>query len=407
MPRPQDISIDQYTYDLKEDRIAKYPLNKRDESKLLQYKNGVISDIHFKDLPHLIAPNSLVVFNNTKVIHARLHFKKESGTSIEIFCLEPIGMGYQEIFTSHYSCVWKCMLGNAKKWKGEILELQVPIENDNVCLRSELLVRDGQYANIKFTWNAPEINFGELLHHAGKLPLPPYLNRVAEEHDEESYQTLYARENGSVAAPTAGLHFTEQVMQALREHHVDLAEVTLHVGAGTFMPVKADKMQDHEMHKETITISKDLVQTVIKNLEMGRPIVAVGTTTLRTLESLYWHGVKCVLNQGRDEIFLVNQWDPYELEGNIAAIDALRAVLNQLEVKGNDLLVGNTKLLIAPGYQVKIANGLITNFHQPNSTLLLLVAAFIGEDWHKIYAHALEHDYRFLSFGDSSLLWRN
>jgi S-adenosylmethionine:tRNA ribosyltransferase-isomerase len=196
-------------------------------------------------------------------------------------------------------------------------------------------------------------------------------------------------------------------MQALREHHVDLAEVTLHVGAGTFMPVKADKMQDHEMHKETITISKDLVQTVIKNLEMGRPIVAVGTTTLRTLESLYWHGVKCVLNQGRDEIFLVNQWDPYELEGNIAAIDALRAVLNQLEVKGNDLLVGNTKLLIAPGYQVKIANGLITNFHQPNSTLLLLVAAFIGEDWHKIYAHALEHDYRFLSFGDSSLLWRN
>lgn len=407
MPRPQDISIDQYTYDLKEDRIAKYPLSKRDESKLLQYKNGVISDIHFKDLHQLIAPNSLVVFNNTKVIHARLHFKKESGTSIEIFCLEPIRMSYQEIFTSHHKCVWKCMLGNAKKWKGEILELQVPIENDNVCLRSELLVRDGQYANIQFTWNAPEINFGELLHHAGKLPLPPYLNRVAEEHDEESYQTLYAKENGSVAAPTAGLHFTEQVMQALRVNNVDLAEVTLHVGAGTFMPVKADKMQDHEMHKETITISKDLVQTVIKNLEMGRLIVAVGTTTLRTLESLYWHGVKCVLNQGRDEIFLVNQWDPYELEGNIAAIDALRAVLNQLEVKGNNLLVGNTKLLIAPGYQVKIANGLITNFHQPNSTLLLLVAAFIGEDWHKIYNHALENNYRFLSFGDSSLLWRS
>lgn len=407
MQKPQDISIEHYTYDLKEEKIAKYPLNKRDESKLLQYKNGVISDLHFKDLPPLIAPNSLVVFNNTKVIHARLHFKKESGTSIEIFCLEPIGMGYQEIFTSHNKCVWKCMLGNAKKWKGEILELLVPLEDTIVSLYAELLLREGQYANIQFTWNVPEINFGELLHHAGKLPLPPYLNRVAEEHDEESYQTMYAKENGSVAAPTAGLHFTDQVMQALRDNHVGLAEVTLHVGAGTFMPVKADKMQDHEMHKETITINKDLVQTVLNCLENGRPIVAVGTTTLRTLESLYWYGVKCVLNQGKDEIFLVEQWDPYELEGNIAAVDAIRAVLNQLERKGNNLLVGNTKLLIAPGYEIKMVKGLITNFHQPNSTLLLLVAAFVGEDWRKIYAHAMMHEYRFLSFGDSSILWRN
>jgi S-adenosylmethionine:tRNA ribosyltransferase-isomerase len=407
MQRPQDISIEQYTYDLKDERIAKYPLNKRDESKLLHYINGQITDAHFKDLPHYIAPNSLVVFNNTKVIHARLHFKKESGTSIEIFCLEPIGMGYQEIFTSHHSCVWKCMLGNAKKWKGEILELQVPIDNDNVNLRAELLLREGQYANVKFTWDTPEINFGELLHHAGKLPLPPYLNRVVEEHDEETYQTLYAKENGSVAAPTAGLHFTEQVMESLKEKNIALAEVTLHVGAGTFMPVKADKMQDHEMHKETITISKELVQTVLNCLVHDRPIVAVGTTTLRTLESLYWYGVKCVLNQGKDEAFLVEQWDPYELEGGIAAVDAIKAVLNQLEMKGTHLLVGNTKLLIAPGYDIKMVKALITNFHQPNSTLLLLVAAFVGEDWRNIYAHALENNYRFLSFGDSSILWRN
>jgi S-adenosylmethionine:tRNA ribosyltransferase-isomerase len=404
---PKLISIQEFSYDLPEHKIAVFPLEKRDESKLLLYKNHQITETNFQNLPVNLPEETLLIANNTRVIHARIYFQKPSGSQIEVFCLEPKNLNYEEAFLSKKGCTWKVLLGNAKRWKGEILEKEIIVHSQLIKLKAELIQKDGAFGVVKFHWVQPEINFGELLHYAGILPLPPYLNRVAGEKDEISYQTVFAKKEGSVAAPTAGLHFTERVIENLKKKNIIQEEVTLHVGAGTFMPVKSDTMADHEMHRETIIITKSTLVQIEKNLSKQKAIVPVGTTSLRTLESLYWFGVKLIQGGLNQKELLVNQWDPYELPQKALPIESIRAILKMMDLNDLNELIGSTQLLIAPGYKFKFADGLITNFHQPNSTLLLLVAAFIGEDWKRVYDYALENNFRFLSFGDSSLLWRN
>ncbi|MCF8255818.1 MAG: S-adenosylmethionine:tRNA ribosyltransferase-isomerase [Bacteroidia bacterium] len=404
---PKFISIQDFSYNLPEHKIAVFPLEKRDESKLLLYKNHQITDTLFQNLPLNLPEETLLIANNTRVIHARIYFQKLSGSQIEVFCLEPKNLNYEEAFLSKKECTWKVLLGNAKRWKGEILEKEILVHTQLIKLQAELIKKDGAFGVVKFTWVQTEINFGELLHFAGILPLPPYLNRVAGEKDEISYQTLFAKKEGSVAAPTAGLHFTEQVIESLKKKKILQEEITLHVGAGTFMPVKSDTMADHEMHRETVIIAKSTLVQIEKNLIKQKAIVPVGTTSLRTLESLYWFGLKLMQGGLNQKELLVNQWDPYELTESTEPIGSIQAILKMMELNGLDELIGSTQLLIAPGYKFKFADGLITNFHQPNSTLLLLVAAFLGENWKRVYEYALENNFRFLSFGDSSLLWRN
>jgi S-adenosylmethionine:tRNA ribosyltransferase-isomerase len=404
--RPQDINIKDYNYELPDEKIAKFPLEQRDASKLLQYKAGIISDHSFKEIPTLLPANSLLVFNNTRVIHARLLFNRATGAQIEVFCIEPLDhLDYQLAFTSRGASSWKCMIGNAKRWKvGEVLSKTIQTPHGKTILSVTTNGKHGDLFIVHFSWDNTELAFAEVLHHAGVLPLPPYLNRESEEKDEERYQTIYAKEQGSVAAPTAGLHFTDAVMENLKTKGIEQTEVTLHVGAGTFKPVKTDRLQDHEMHEETLFVSRETIEKIAHSLASSKPIAAVGTTSARTLESLYWHGIKLLAGDHSNTVS-INQWDPYQLENTIPAKDSFEAILSRMKQQGETTLQGSTQIILAPSYQFKVVDILITNFHQPENTLILLIAAFVGNDWRRIYQHALDDGYRFLSFGDSSILF--
>jgi S-adenosylmethionine:tRNA ribosyltransferase-isomerase len=392
----KQINISDYNYELPDERIAKFPLVKRDSSKLLTYVSGNVSTNVFSSLPEILPANSCLVFNNTRVIQARLEFFKSTGSRIEIFCLEPQEpSSYELSLSSTQSCVWKCMIGNLKKWKGEVLKKEVGA--DNLVLEAERLETNGNTSYIKFSWNNG-VSFAEVLDLLGELPIPPYLNRKTQESDKTTYQTVYSKVKGSVAAPTAGLHFTPEVISALHDKGIKTMELTLHVGAGTFQPVKAEEIGGHAMHAEKVEVSKEFIKNLIENL--GN-VVAVGTTSVRTLESLYYLGVQ--LHNG-DTSLLVNQWEPYESEKVLSAREALEAILNYMEKTQSNILYATTQIMIVPGYKFNIVNVLITNFHQPKSTLLLLLAAFVGEKWRELYEYALNNDYRFLSYGDSSVL---
>lgn len=414
MIHPKDLSIHDFTYSLPDEQIAKYPLADRDDSRLLIYRNGTITEDRYRGITAHIPGDSLLVFNNTKVVEARILFQKSTGSTIELFCLEPAGD--QDITTAMLQTgrvQWKCLVGGAKKWKEDQLVKAINWQGDGFNLIARKLEKIEDYFIIELSWDMPSLSFAEVLHAAGVLPLPPYLNRKAETADAERYQTVYARHDGSVAAPTAGLHFTPALLTQLQEQNVTPAFVTLHVSAGTFKPVKADTMEGHDMHAEFIEVSDALLQQLISYLP--RTVIAVGTTSLRTLESLYWMGVKLATayNKGLSSSQItvqdieIKQWDAYELEQTLPATTALQALRQWLSENRQTRLVAKTQIIIAPGYNLRIAQALITNFHQPQSTLLLLVAAITGEDWKKIYAYALEHGFRFLSYGDGSLLWRN
>lgn len=398
-----EIHIEDYSYPLSEERIAKYPLEQRDASKLLHYKEGKIEEKVFRDLPELLSADTLMVFNDTRVVPARMHFQRETGAQIEIFCLEPLNPAeYNLAFAAHSDCVWKCVLGNAKKWKGDILRLCNPLsdpELEALDLRAELVGRDGKTGRVRFSWNN-SWPFSKVLEQAGSVPIPPYLNRESEEVDTRRYQTVYAHIRGSVAAPTAGLHFTENVLERLKDRGVQMENVCLHVGAGTFLPVKSSLVSEHPMHREPFVVSKSLIERLA---DKKGPLLAVGTTSVRTLESLYYIGVSC-MERGEPED--VRQWAPYEREYPYTTQEALHAILAYLDKQGLDHLVAGTRIIIVPGFRFRLVDKLLTNFHQPESTLILLVSAFVNGDWRTIYDYALKHNFRFLSYGDSSLLER-
>ena len=387
------ILIADYNYPLPDERIAKYPLAERDHSKLLIYRDGQVSEDRFFNVGNYITPDSLLIYNNTRVIQARLEFHKSSGARIEVFCLEPLTPhDYQLSLGSTTGCTWKCMVGNAKKWKEESLELRV--ERLEVTLRAYKEQSLGNTYAVRFEWDGEKVSFAEILDAIGELPIPPYLNRKTEESDKTTYQTVYSRIKGSVAAPTAGLHFTERVLDDLRSRGIETDEVTLHVGAGTFLPVKTADANEHTMHTEIIAVPKTTIEHIIRKL--GK-IVAVGTTSMRTLESLYFIG----LHPDKPS---VGQFEPYENAYSLSVRDSLQAIVDYLDATGQTTLHAETQIMIKPGYTFKIVDQLITNFHQPQSTLLLLVSAFVGGDWHTIYDYALSHEFRFLSYGDSSIL---
>ena len=401
MKKVQDIAIAEYDYPLPDERIAKYPLAQRDTSKLLLYKGGVVSEDIFSSLPQHIPHGSLMIFNNTRVIQARLRFRKETGAQVEVFCLEPESPAdYQQIFQQTRECVWQCLVGNSNRWKSGVLSQVINIGGCDVTLSVERITA-GAVNNVRFSWDGG-FSFAELLEAAGELPIPPYLNRRTEENDKNCYQTVYSKVKGSVAAPTAGLHFTPEVLGALRNAGVCCEEVTLHVGAGTFKPVKSEFIAEHEMHEEYIEVRVELLEKLIA---AGGNAVAVGTTSVRTLESLYFIGEKVAENPllSPDELY-VKQWAPYNREHTLPVIDALQALVDYLRAHNLAALHSHTQIMIAPGYKFRIVKAIVTNFHQPKSTLLLLVSAFVNGDWKKIYDYALEHDFRFLSYGDSSLL---
>lgn len=403
----KSLSISDYNYYLPDYRIAKYPLKKRDLSKLLCYKNGEIMERNFIEVPELLPEDSVLIFNNTRVIHARILFKKPTGSTIEVFCLSPsIPKDYAISFEQTKEVVWSCMVGNAKRWKQEDLTLDLKDIYGEVRLTARKLSINNQEYEIAFSWDNPNYSFSEILQLAGDLPIPPYLNRPSEESDEKTYQTVYSQIEGSVAAPTAGLHFTDDVMGKLSQKNISLSEVTLHVGAGTFKPVKAEQIGEHEMHTELISVTREAIEGILNN--EGKLIV-VGTTSLRTIESLYYIGVKLLnTNPSTFNNLLVEQWEPYDEDNNtFTPKESLKGILKYMDVNNMDVLVAATRIIIAPGYEFKFVDGLITNFHQPQSTLLLLVSAFVGDDWKSIYNYAMEHDFRFLSYGDSNLLWRD
>lgn len=402
---PQKIHIQDYNYNLPDDRIAKYPLTKRDNSKLLVYKNEKITDTVFSNINNFLPENCLMVFNNTKVIQARLHFQKTTGAQIEIFCLEPfIPNDYQLNFQQTEKCSWVCLIGNLKKWKEGSLTRQINVNEQIVNFTATRTKSHGDAHVIDFEWDNQGVTFSELLDAVGELPIPPYLNRATEEQDKQTYQTVYSKIDGSVAAPTAGLHFTSEVMKSLKDQGMKLAEVTLHVGAGTFRPVKSDEIGDHVMHSEFISVQKSFIEELIR---FEGKVIAVGTTSVRTLESLYYIGVS-LENQKQSHLH-VSQWMPYNDSNNrLSKKDALKNILAYLEANSLSTLIADTQIIIAPGYEFKIVDGIVTNFHQPQSTLLLLVSAFLGNNnWKNIYEHALSSDYRFLSYGDSSLLLKD
>ena len=395
------LSISDYNYPLPDERIAKYPLPERDHSKLLIYKDGVVSEDRFFRVGDYIPAHSLLVYNNTRVIQARLVFHKPSGARIEIFCLEPLAPhDYQLSLSSTEGCTWKCMIGNAKKFRDTSIDLPLQVVGNTVLLRATKGEQTGNTFAVTFSWNG-DMSFAEILDAAGELPIPPYLNRPTEESDKTTYQTVYSRIKGSVAAPTAGLHFTDAVLADLRQRGIKTTELTLHVGAGTFQPVKTEDANLHTMHTEIIAVPRQAIADILANL--GH-VVAVGTTSMRTLESLYFLG--CMLHEG-DTSMHVPQFMPYEQEWTLPTKDALLTLINYLDDTRQDTLHAETQIMIKPGYRFRVVEQLITNFHQPKSTLLLLVSAFVGEDWKKIYDYALSHDFRFLSYGDSSILFRN
>jgi S-adenosylmethionine:tRNA ribosyltransferase-isomerase len=401
---PKDLSINDYNYSLPFERIAAFPLEKRDDSKLLIYKNGEIKQDFYRNISSHIPENALMIFNETKVIEARILFQKQTGGVIEIFCLEPEGE-HKEISTSMMKtgmARWQCLVGGASKWKpGQVLEKKITTGDQEIILHASYIEKRSTSFIIEFNWK-PDINFAELLHIMGAIPLPPYIKREPVPEDAERYQTIFAKQEGSVAAPTAGLHFTNEILNSLTKKNISTASLTLHVGAGTFKPVKTATMQEHEMHAEYIELPKRTLKQLINGKLEN--IIAVGTTSFRTLETVYWLGVK--LLNGENNIETLSQWYPYEYNGKeIAAKTSLMALLEELEKRKDEKLFARTELLIAPGYKVRMANALVTNFHQPQSTLLLLVAACIGEDWKKIYDYALKNDFRFLSYGDGGLLW--
>lgn len=397
---PRELAIADYTYDLPEERIAQQPLPERDVSRLLVYRDGGMSDRLFNELPSAIPSGSLLVLNDTRVVNARLVFQRVTGARIEVLCLSPADDGpVEEAFARKGEGVWRCFIGNAKRWK----------EGEKLVLRSGALELEAERIGsetIRFRWTAAELDFAQILKALGHVPLPPYMRRPDSPADHERYNTVFAEHEGSVAAPTASLHLTPALLEVLRLNGARTASLTLHVGAGTFLPVKSGRMEGHEMHDEQVRIPLAALESIADRLGNG-PIIALGTTALRTLESIYWHGVKLLRGTAPREM-RVEQWDPYDATGPLpTSAEALSAVIADLTRRGEDRLVGNTRLLIAPGYRFRFADALVTNFHQPRSTLLLLVAAFIGQDWRAVYDHALSHDYRFLSYGDGSLLWRS
>lgn len=407
---PKNISIPDFTYNLPEDKIAKYPLPERDASKLLIFQNGNISEDIYKNISSYLPQSSLLVFNDTKVVEARILFQKPTGALIEIFCLEPHEQ-YADISTAmcqQKKVWWKCLIGGASKWKhGQVLEKKIAHNGTEISLYASFIEKQDDYFIIELSWKPEELHFAELLHVAGLMPLPPYIKREIEYADTERYQTVYAKNDGSVAAPTAGLHFTDAIFSKLTDKHILKEYVTLHVGAGTFLPVKSSRLAEHRMHSEFIEVSISTIELIAENI--NNSIIPVGTTSLRTIESLYWLGAKTILHP---EILYneltISQWDAYELQvKNVTVKNALGSLTEWMRKNKLDKLITKTQLLIAPGYQFKITNGLITNFHQPQSTLLLLVSALIGEDWKKIYEHALNNDFRFLSYGDGCLLFKH
>ena len=395
------INISDYAYNLPEERIAKFPLEKRDNSKLLVYRNGNITNDIFSHLPDCIDKNDVLTFNNTRVIRARIEMEKETGARIEIFCLEPHEPhDYQLAFAQQHSCLWKCMVGNLKKWKSGVLKKRVFCNETATELQAERIGGSDQYQIIRFEWNNG-MDFGSLLDVCGFTPIPPYLNRKTEEIDETRYQTVYSKQKGSVAAPTAGLHFTPELLQRLSDKGIKQNEITLHVGAGTFRPVQQNDVGQHDMHVEFFSVPFVVIRNILAN---NGVITAVGTTSLRALESIYWLGVKMLQNNTVFENLHLEQWESYTLPQNVTIAQSLNKICEMLELHNLNTFFASTKIMIVPGYKFRICRRLITNFHQPQSTLLLLVGAFVGEHWKDIYKYALENDFRFLSYGDGSLL---
>lgn len=406
LTKKEALPIENYNYHLPDARIAKYPLAERDSSKLLLYKDHKIGETIFKNIVDYLPEGCLLVCNNTRVIHARLVFRKPTGGRIEVFCLEPADPSdYVLSLSSTTGCEWECMVGNLKKWKEPILTTCLLINDETVCLTAERISSEENTHRIRFTWDNSAYSFSEILEQAGELPIPPYLNRDTEESDEVTYQTVFSRIEGSVAAPTAGLHFTDAVLKKLEEKNIRKEELTLHVGAGTFRPVKSDDVANHVMHTETIVVTLKVLEKIHECIDN---IVAVGTTSVRTLESLYYIGVRLAASESVQQTFFhVNQWEPYEENlVEMPAGEALQYIIDYMKKNGMESLHAETQILIKPGFKYRIVKSIITNFHQPKSTLLLLVSAFVGEDWKKIYDYALTHDFRFLSYGDSSLLMR-
>ena len=400
-----DIKIADFDYNLPDSRIAKYPLPERDSSKLLIYRNGQVSEKIFRELPTLLPENSIMVFNDTKVVPARLHFKRESGARIEIFCLKPVEpIDYNISFSSTGRCIWKCIIGNGKRWKDDILSYDIPEDHQTDLtkfnLSARLVERHTRTCDVEFTWTGGAC-FSDILELCGQVPIPPYLNRETESIDLERYQTLYAHIRGSVAAPTAGLHFTEAVLQQIKDKGIDTENVCLHVGAGTFLPVKSENIAGHPMHREPFTVSIDFLKLL---RDTDKKIIAVGTTSVRTLESIYYVGVKCIENGLPED---VDQWDPYTRDYKYTMKESLEAIIDYLQSHNLDNLTVETRIIIVPGFQFRVVDMLVTNFHQPQSTLLLLISAFVNSDWKTIYNYALDNDFRFLSYGDSSLLFRS
>ncbi len=403
--KTKDIHISEYNYELPDERIAKFPKAERDHSKLLVYNKGEVGEDIFYNLPNYLPQGALMVYNNTKVIQARLHFRKETGALIEIFLLEPAEPAdYEQMFQQTRRCSWLCLVGNQKKWKEGTLTRELRVKNEEVRVSATRRGEHGTSQWIDFEWDNERVNFAEILDEMGELPIPPYLNRETQESDKTTYQTVYSKIKGSVAAPTAGLHFTDRVLKDVDARGIEREEVTLHVGAGTFKPVKSDTIGEHPMHTEYIAVRRHTLERLLAH---NCEVIAVGTTSVRTLESLYYMGLKVVQNPDiREEELHVNQWEPYE-EGRCKMEDVksvIQALLDWMIRKELTVLHSSTQIIIAPGYTYHIVKMLITNFHQPQSTLLLLVSAFVKGDWHKIYDYALAHDFRFLSYGDSSLL---
>jgi len=397
---PSGLSISDFNYPLPDERIAKYPLAERDQSKLLVYNNGDISEDVFRNLASHLDADSVIVTNNTKVIRARMEFFKDSGARVEVFCLEPHEPAeYNTMFSQTGSCVWLCYVGNSKKWKNGPLTKQIGNGQKSTTLSITRVGTDRDAQLIRFEWDNSSVAFGEIVDWAGQIPIPPYLNRKSEAIDDVRYQTIYSEEKGSVAAPTAGLHFTQAVFDSLQAKGIEHLNVTLHVGAGTFKPVQTETIGEHPMHIEHFVLSDEILKPLCDN---KKKVVAVGTTTVRTLESMYWMGVKAKL--GLDKPLDLGQWEAYSLPETVSVADAFAALLDLLHQSGLQELTASTCIMIAPGYQYKVVDNLITNFHQPQSTLLLLVSALIGDNWHRVYNYALAHNFRFLSYGDSCLL---
>lgn len=402
MIHPKDLSIEEFDYDLPNDRIPAFPIAERDHARLLVYNSGAIGDARFYNLTDFLRKEHFLVMNDTRVIPARLLFKKNTGGLVEIFCLEPDSGTHEQSMARRGSCIWKCFVGGAKKWKEGSLEMVFELNKSYVTLTAEKLWQENDSFRIQFTWKGADCSFSEVLSAVGIIPLPPYFHREAAVEDYERYQTVFARHEGSVAAPTAALHFTPRLLDALQQQGVDQYKITLHVGAGTFKPVSSDTMEGHDMHAEVFSVSVALLKLLLSDPRMP---IAVGTTTTRTLESFYWLGVKIherAMIAGHD--LYLGQWECYELPSQLTVQESLQVLIDYCENNGQTHLSGATSLLIAPGFQYRICRGIITNFHLPKSTLILLVAALCGSDWKRIYQYALEHDFRFLSYGDSSLL---